>query len=178
MNSNNENKVLNEFDETGEQIVQKKLNHWNILIFLGCIIIAFAVWCYAGYLKDPIVAGTVKYRFELERSADVSYMIENSIKEIHVYGRQSAFKELEKFSISTTISLDLFDEDGIYKYDLSKSDFGAYNGKIYSDQIIEVRLVKKDSPNNGSENSTENNNNGNQENTTPSIDNNDTPADK
>ena len=105
---NNTTEYEVEYAEKREESYNKKYNKFQILIFLGCLVLAFLVWCYANYLDDPIIQKEVRLVITLE-GVDSNEIIKSTNK-IVIYGEQSVISEIDE--IKNNVNYSDFDSDG------------------------------------------------------------------
>ena len=139
MNVNNENISVNEFEEqtSHEGSTSKKQIFFNILLFICCVVISFAIWSYANYAKDPMVEKGYYVEYVLVDGAPYEY-ISPKYGYITFYGTQSA---LDAIAV---------DSDGFITININRSSFDEYdvyvpidiaNGKNYHiHKEIELKL--------------------------------------
>ena len=134
MNIEINNQVENEVEvEYVENINYSNNNFkkYGFLMFLGCLVLSFLVWCFANYLDDPIVKKGVPAKFDWDGKNNVVFTIIDretgkEIKEIDIYGEESVLiyvsfihVELSESQFSDgkdTITIKLPLEDGVHSH--------------------------------------------------------------
>ena len=94
---NNDTEFEVEYVEENVQQNAKKNNKFQLFIFLGCLVLAFLVWCYANYLDDPIVQKEVDLIITLV-NPQTGDAVKQSSQTIWIYGEESV---LENIHVST-----------------------------------------------------------------------------
>lgn len=134
MNTNYSNNDLNEVENPYKTDSSRKFKKTDILIFIVCLALAFAVWCYALFADDPVIEKNVLLNLVLEDGA-YNESLECDIDSITVYGARSLLSGVSGMDVS-----------------VSRSDFAEYGEYItvtvdYPDGVegevkqIKVRLV-------------------------------------
>ena len=99
------------------QLYTRRFRNVDILILIACFLLAFAFWCYAHYINDPIIEKTITINFVLDGAESFEHLEEDSYKFV-VYGTQSELSNINEVTIhidrsnfasyntETTISID------------------------------------------------------------------------
>ena len=106
LNNETENEV--EYAEKNNYTVAKRFKKFEIFIFLGCLVLAFMIWCYANYLDDPIIQKEITVYFVLE-GGEANEDIETRSSKIVVYGEQSVISDM--VAITNYVDRELFGDD-------------------------------------------------------------------
>lgn len=109
MSTNQEISTINEKNENivSEDESSKKSNVINFLIFLGCIVIAFAIWCYANFTVDPMIEKELIVQFVLEDGATNEYLTP-VYHSFTFYGPKSAFANIKDNTIKFIVKRSIF----------------------------------------------------------------------
>ena len=70
----------------------------ELLVFFGCLALAFLLWCYASYLDDPIIQKEVTLNFELNGNPGNGYVISNP-STIVIYGEESILSNINTVKV-------------------------------------------------------------------------------
>ena len=134
-NDKNENLVSEEYSAKEES--SKKPKVINVLIFIACILISFAIWCYANYKIDPIVERDLYVEFNLIGGAANEYItpVYHCIK---FYGPESSFKNVNDNTISFKVYRSAFNE---YGQEITVKL--KYDNENYHTHTPEVKLTLK-----------------------------------
>ena len=105
-----------EYTNTNESYTPKKFTFLNIFIFVVCLLLAFAFWCFALYAEDPIIEKNITVNFVLVNGNANEYL-DIQAKKITVYGERSILEnvtsinvkiersEFEKYDTKTLVDL-------------------------------------------------------------------------
>ena len=104
---NNSSEYEVEYVEETESSPVKKYRKFQLLIYLGCLLLAFLVWCYANYLDDPIIQKEVTLVITLDGVN--SDQIVTSTHKIVIYGEKSVIAEIVE--IKNNVNQNEFDKD-------------------------------------------------------------------
>lgn len=131
LNNNSEYDV--EYVDDNEHNHNKKYKKFQIFVFLGCLVLAFLVWCYANYLDDPIVQKEVPLIIDLV-AGDADEKIIQSSYRIVIYGEESVISGISE--IHDTVNRNKF-TDGNLTFN-KKLDFpaGVYSHQKYVDLTL------------------------------------------
>ncbi len=141
LNNATENEV--EFVENVAHRPSNRFEKLKIFIFLGCLIFAFVVWCYAHYLDDPIVLVDRDIKCVWNDGSGRGLQVEitdmegNVIDKLAVYGERSVIYSVDTIQI-----------------ELKKSDFENSDTKVidiefpkdvhsHTTQVV-VRLISEE----------------------------------
>ena len=91
-----ENEV--EFVEQNNTNTRKSFRKYELLVFLGCLLFAFIIWCYANYLEDPIIQKEVTVRFVLTNAED-GEVITDSTEQVMIYGERSSLATVSVITV-------------------------------------------------------------------------------
>lgn len=97
-NQYNEDVITNESASSNEEYTPTKFKKIDILVFAVCLLLAFAIWCYAHYINDPIVTKQVTVNFVLE-NASVGETLSKKYENINVYGLESAIGAVSEITV-------------------------------------------------------------------------------
>ena len=133
MNIELENNTENEIEYT------EKTDDYNsfwkkikfCLLILICLLSAFAIWCYASFVDDPIVQKDVTVHFDYDGNG---YLMSTPSK-ITVYGEESKLASF--YEIKVLIDSDSFADTNKITVEVDLPD-GVYS----HDNVIEVELKK------------------------------------
>ena len=122
---NNESEYEVEYVEEHIYETTSKYKKFQLFIFLGCLLLAFFVWCYANYLDDPIIQKEVPLIFTVE--ANNGQVVQSSYT-IVIYGEKSVLSEIteienkvnyNEFSDGNlTINKTVYLPSGVHSHDL------------------------------------------------------------
>lgn len=133
-NNATENEV--EYAEKNNYSTSAKYKKYELLILLGCLVLAFLVWCYANYLDDPIIQKNVDlvvYLNDGNPGDEIFYY-----KKVTVYGEESLISTISEIQIEV-------DRD---KFKDSNSEITVdidYPTNVHSHQkTVTVKLVNDD----------------------------------
>ena len=135
MSTNQEIISINE-NTVAEEYAPKKSNIINLFVFLGCIIIAFAIWCYANFTVDPMIEKELFVEFKLEGGSSDEY-ITPVYHYFTFYGPKSAFEDIKDNSIAFTVKRSMFEN-----YDEPTTIKLKYDDNYHS-HVTEVELILK-----------------------------------
>ncbi len=133
MNTELENDAVNEveyIENTDDHHSFWKKIKFFVLILI-CLVSAFAIWCYASYVDDPIMQKDVAVHFDFDGSGS---LIATPSK-ITVYGEESKLVSL--YEIKVLIDADSFSDSDKITIEVDLPD-GVYS----HDNVIEVELRK------------------------------------
>ena len=107
--------------QKNDEYAPKKFKKVDVIIFIVCIVLAFAFWCYAQFLHDPIIEKTILVQFVLV-GGEANESITPTFKQMNFFGKQSALEKLEyvtfevqrsaftEYNVETEISMSYPDE--------------------------------------------------------------------
>lgn len=123
------------FTQSNEPATKKKFKKINILVFFLCIVLAFAFWCYALHVNDPVIKKTVAVELVLVGGAE-DEALTSSQSIVEVYGVRSALGSVDKITVKV-------DRGGFSAYDKDRAVTLTLPQNIESKtEQISVRLVK------------------------------------
>ena len=130
---NNETEYEVEYVEENTLKTTSRYKKFQVLIFLGCLLLSFFVWCYANYLDDPIIQKEVALTFTVEGGQ--GEVIQSSYT-IVIYGEKSVLTEITE--IVNKVNYNEFSEDNltITKNVKLPSDVHTHNDEV------ELTLIK------------------------------------
>lgn len=132
LNNATENEV--EYAEKSNHLINKRFKKYEIFVFLGCLVLAFLIWCYANYLDDPIIQKEITVDFVLIKAEEQEKISIHS-KKIVVYGEQSVVADL--VAITNYVDRNLFAEDNTkINYEIDYPD-GVHSHQTH----IEIELL-------------------------------------
>lgn len=130
LNNETENEV--EFVENEDYSPKNRYKKYKMLMLIGCILLAFVVWCYANYLDDPIIKKSVDIEVSGEVISDnIDYVVIDTksgkeINKVEIYGEKSALISVNTIEIildesqftdgKTSITVQLPLEDGVHSH--------------------------------------------------------------
>lgn len=91
------------FAQGAEVATKKKFKKINILIFIACLVLAFAFWCYALHVSDPVIKRTLPVEIVLVGGAE-GETVTASPSKIEVWGAQSVLGGLDKLTVKVNRS--------------------------------------------------------------------------
>lgn len=103
MNTSYQSNDMNEIENPYKTDSSRKFKKIDILIFIICLALAFAVWCYALFVDDPVIEKDVFLNVILENGA-YNEALELDVKSVTVYGARSVISEVSKIDISVARS--------------------------------------------------------------------------
>lgn len=119
MNTNYENNEVNvEITSKQEEFASRKFKHFDVIIYIACLLIAFSVWCYASYLDDPIIRQEVTLNLVLE-NGDWGDYISTPKLTIVIYGEESLLSGISELTIK-----------------IDRSEFEDYNVDTVIDLVL------------------------------------------
>lgn len=131
---NNESEYEVEYVEEYTPKTTSKYKKFQVFIFLGCLLLAFFVWCYANYLDDPIIQKEVALTFTVEGSNN--HVIQSSYT-IVIYGEKSVLSEISE--IENKVNSNEFSDDNLTITKNVKLPSGVHT---HNDEV-ELTLVKR-----------------------------------
>lgn len=116
-----------EYVEKSEVYSPKKLKKADFFMLIFCILAAFAIWCYANFINDPIIVKEVTVDFVLVDAHNQEVITPSKVN-IEVYGEKSILdsirnntitvyverSEFESYNSLTTITIEY--PDGIHSH--------------------------------------------------------------
>ena len=122
---NNSSEYEVEYVEKEESTPVRKYRKFQVLIYLGCLLLAFLVWCYANYLDDPIIQKEVTLVITLDGVHSDKLL--RSTHKIVIYGEKSVISEIDEirnnvnqneFVVgSTTITKEIDFPEGVHSHE-------------------------------------------------------------
>lgn len=138
---NNDVNVINtpdvDYSDVPNNYKPKKFKAVDILIFVICLILAFAFWCYATYLDDPIIKKKVTVNFVVD-GGNTNETLSPASHTITVYGKRSLLNDLTSLTVKVNRS-------DFKEYDVSTLVNIKYPNNISSDtKQIKLKLINDD----------------------------------
>ncbi len=91
------------FSHGEETATKKKFKKINILVFFACIVLAFAFWCYALQVNDPIIKKTVPVELQLVGGAE-GETLSASPQTIEIWGVRSTLDKVDRITVKVNRS--------------------------------------------------------------------------
>lgn len=133
---NNETEYDVEYVDDNLHSDAPKYKKYQILIFLGCLFLAFIVWCYANYLNNPIIQSEVPLIITLV-DGENGETITQSTNYIVIYGEESVVSKITQ--IKNTVSVNQFSNGN----KTIKIDIDFPNDIKSHQKEVEVTLIGK-----------------------------------
>lgn len=92
-----------------EEYSSKKINKFSVILFIGCIILSAAIWCYANFINDPMMEKEIMVNFVLKNGASHEYL-SPAFSAFTFYGEKSVLDNMNVVTIEVDRSL--FDSYG------------------------------------------------------------------
>ena len=125
------------YSEADNEYSPKRFKAIDILIFGVCLVLAFAFWCYAVYLDDPIIEKNITVNFILE-GGNANETLSPASYTIQVFGKRSDLKDLTSLTVKVNRS-------DFKEYDVPTLRNIKYPANISSDiKQIKLKLINDD----------------------------------
>ena len=125
------------YSESSNEYRPKRFKVIDILIFGVCLVLAFAFWCYAVYLDDPIIEKNITVNFIVE-GGNANETLSPASYTIQVFGKRSDIKDLTSLTVKVNRS-------DFKEYDVPTLINIRYPANVSSDtKQIKLKLINDD----------------------------------